>query len=130
MSASAKFDRMRRHIVALSVWVMACGCGGELVEDPAGGGGGGLGGQGAAGSGASPASNGGSAASSTGKTRLGTCVPGTPQAKVSSCQWFASEICYPTKEAACNCVCPINVAEVYCMSDFAAVGTPTEVYCY
>ncbi len=129
MSVSARFDRMWRHIVALSVWTMASGCGGELVEDPAGGGGG-QGGQGATGAGASPASNGGSAASGTGKTRLGTCVSGSPRAKASSCPWFASETCYPTKDAACNCICPLNVAEVYCMSDFPATGIPTEVYCY
>jgi hypothetical protein len=120
---------MWRQILAVVGLLVVFGCGGQTVEEPEGGGG--QSGQGGTnGTGARASSSGGSAAG-TSKAKLGDCVPGTPKAKASSCPWISDDgICYPTWDAACNCVCPLNVAEVYCMSDFPEDGIPTNVYCF
>lgn len=62
--------------------------------------------------------------------RLGDCAPGTPMGSAKSCPWYAEQTCYSTKDAACNCICPLDVGEVVCASDFQVEGVPTEVYCY
>lgn len=111
--------------LGLGAWLVVFGCGGQVVEEPEGDGGqsgdGGTSGTGANGAGAS---------ASTPKDRLGDCVPGVPRAQATSCAWISESTCYPTKQAACNCICPLNVAEVYCLSDVPEAGFGTEVYCY
>lgn len=62
--------------------------------------------------------------------RLGDCLPGTPMVSAQSCSWYAKQTCYSTKEAACNCICPLDVGEVVCASELQDEGTPSEVYCY
>lgn len=49
--------------------------------------------------------------------------------KAKSCEWYAGQTCYSTKEAACNCICPTDVAEVFCISDMPEDGVGTSVYC-
>ena len=108
--------------------LLAC-CGGAIEEDPPNDGGGGTSGTGGNGTGASPTTRGGSPGEPN-KPTLGDCVAGTPRSKAASCVWFAKDLCYSTKEAACNCICPTDAAEVFCMSDFPESGIPTEVYCF
>ena len=42
------------------------------------------------------------------------------------CPWYAEGYCYPTKEEACNCICPRDRDSV-CLSGFP--GTRVEVMC-
>lgn len=65
----------------------------------------------------------------TDKKRLGNCSAGVPRESSTECPWLADERCYPTWDDACNCICPTNVKEVYCLSDFPEEGVPTEVHC-
>ena len=63
------------------------------------------------------------------KPRLGDCSPGIPLSQATSCEWYAGQTCYPTQEAACNCICPANVAEVYCIGYLPEDGVANSVYC-
>jgi hypothetical protein len=118
MLGPGKFDHMRCNYLWLAACLMAFGCGGEVEQGPDG-----SGGQ-ANSTGSDPASNGGG-----GKARLGSCTPGTPIAQTATCSWWADGLCYSNKEAACNCICPTDVVEVFCLSDFPEAGKPTRVFC-
>ena len=78
-------------------------------------------------------SSGETTAEATGDTRrLGECVEGfEPQAEPErSCNWLGDDgLCYDTREAACNCVCPRD-HDSFCLSGFYdGEGSRTEVYC-
>lgn len=112
---------MKRESVWAFLGVLALACGGQVEEEPTDDDGT---------SGGSTATNtGGPSTHSGGKARLGDCSPGTPLSRASSCKWYAGQTCYSTKEAACNCICPTDVAEVFCISDMPADDAPTLVYC-
>lgn len=100
------------------------GCGGAVEQTPEA-----AGGTGSSTGDTASNSSGSTNSSSAKKVRLGNCKPGTPLAKTTDCLWLAEDTCYPTREAACNCTCPLDVDSVYCMSDFPEEGIPAEVYC-
>jgi hypothetical protein len=104
---------MWRQIVLFVSLFCQFGCAGQVEQEPDG----------------SAGSGGGAVNATSAKSRLGSCTPGTSRNQATECLWTADSICYPTKEAACNCICPTNVATVYCESDFPEDGVPTEVYC-
>lgn len=112
---------MKRQLAWALVGTFVLACGGEVEQDPTpndeppGG--------------AGTTGLGGSGAGTRAKSRLGDCTPGTPMSKAKSCEWYAGQTCYSTKEAACNCICPTDVAEVFCISDMPEDGVGTSVYC-
>jgi hypothetical protein len=97
------------------VWLLSLGiassltllpaCGGRVVQQGNGAGG------------ASP--DGGSSTSyNDGSHNLGPCVEGTSPYTAGPCPWLGSDgLCYPTVDAACNCVCPRDHAST-CVSGF------------
>lgn len=112
---------MKRVLAWAFFGVLAFACGGQLEEEPS---------KNDGSSGGSTATDtGGTSAVSGAKPRLGDCSPGTPLSRASSCKWYAGQTCYSTKEAACNCICPTDVAEVFCISDMPVDDAPTLVYC-
>lgn len=60
---------------------------------------------------------------------LGDCQggfkPGDPQ---QPCTWKVGKLCYPTKNAACNCACPKDHDSV-CSSGYPDGFSPVEVFC-
>jgi hypothetical protein len=127
MCTRRKIDLMRRINVCAMALALILGCGGEMQEGPPGvGGNSGESGKGGGSQDSGKEIGGGGST----KSRLGDCKPGTPMNKARECPWYADQTCYSTKEAACNCICPLDVAEVYCASWLPEEGVPTEVYCY
>jgi hypothetical protein len=127
MCVVAKFDHMRRAFSVSFLFLLSFSCGGIVEEAPEDG---------------TPTSShlpgsGGQATASEGspdtkeKKRLGDCHPGVDRNKAQECPWIADGICYPSWDAACNCVCPTSGSKVFCTSDFpGGDGSPTEVHCY
>jgi hypothetical protein len=52
-------------------------------------------------------------------TELGSCVLGKGERGDEPCAWVANELCYDTREMACNCACPRN-HNSQCASGFEA----------
>ena len=125
MCAVAKFDPMWRHRFAFFLLFWGFGCAGELEPTPEDGEGTGKTAVKGGGSTSSPADT----EAAADKKRLGNCTPGIKRSETPDCRWIADETCYPTWDAACNCICPTNVGEVYCLSDFPEDGIPTRVTC-
>jgi hypothetical protein len=63
---------------------------------------------------------------------LGACVPGFERAADPgrSCNWLTEAgVCFDTKDAACNCICPTS-ADSVCFSSFDdGPGSATLVHC-
>jgi hypothetical protein len=118
----------------LVVWVVVAGlvaCGGRY-EDPGSGGSGT-----SAPSQSSTGSDGGNKSDSSGTTvtlpqqDLGACVPGFEHAANPDrpCNWLSEAgVCFDTKDAACNCICP-STRDSLCVSSFGGPGSATMVYC-
>jgi hypothetical protein len=62
-----------------------------------------------------------------GPTSLGACQPGVPEERASSCDFVVKGLCYPTKLAACACVCPRDSQNSTCVSSF---DLPSRVSCF
>jgi hypothetical protein len=62
-------------------------------------------------------------------TKTGPCKPGTAPTPGASCPWIAKERCYPTKEAACACICPTD-RESICTSASASDLRAVKVNCF
>jgi hypothetical protein len=60
---------------------------------------------------------------------LGDCKggfkPGNPE---EPCVWKVGKLCYPTKDAACNCACPKDHDSI-CSSGYPDGFSPVEVSC-
>lgn len=66
-----------------------------------------------------------------GDTPLGECVLGFPPYRPEgrSCPWLADDLCYESREMACNCICPRN-RDSQCSSGFdAGPDGRVHVYC-
>ena len=73
----------------------------------------------------------GSPSNVDGDTPLGECVLGfAPYASEGrSCTWLADDLCYESRDMACNCVCPRN-RDSQCASGFeGGPDSRVEVYC-
>jgi hypothetical protein len=67
-----------------------------------------------------------------GDTALGECVLGFPpySPEGGSCPWLADNLCYESRDMACNCVCPRD-RDSQCASGFeGGPDSRVEVYCY
>jgi len=116
----------------LVLWVVVSGlaaCGGRYEEPGSGGSGT---------SAPSTDSEGGKKSDSSGTTvtlpqqDLGVCVPGFERVTDPgrSCNWLTEVgVCFDTKDAACDCICPSSHDSV-CFSNFDdGPGSATLVYC-
>jgi hypothetical protein len=66
-----------------------------------------------------------------GDTPLGECTLGFPQHRPEgrSCTWLADELCYESREMACNCICPRS-RDSQCSSGFEeGPDSRVEVFC-
>jgi hypothetical protein len=66
-----------------------------------------------------------------GDTPLGDCTLGFPQHRPEgrSCTWLADELCYESRDMACNCICPRN-RDSQCSSGFEeGPDGRVEVFC-
>lgn len=73
----------------------------------------------------------GSGAPIEGDTALGECVLGFPPYAPEGrlCPWLADDLCYESREMACNCVCPRD-RDSQCASGFeGGPDSRVEVYC-
>ncbi|HEY5956463.1 MAG TPA: hypothetical protein VIV60_07925 [Polyangiaceae bacterium] len=115
---------MRRHHALLFLICLTTACGGEVQPQPDGDGGQSNHDEGTGGSGGTGQS------SSSPRSTLGDCNPGIALNRVDACDWSTDDgMCYPSRQAACNCICPRDGAAVTCLSDFPEPGLPTVVYC-
>jgi hypothetical protein len=119
----------------LVIWVAVAGlvaCGGRY-EDPGSDGSGTT-----APSQSSTDADGGKNSDSSGTTvtlpkqDLGVCVPGfyRPAEPSRSCNWLTEAgVCFDTKDAACDCICP-TTRDSECFSSFdGGPGSATPVFC-
>ncbi len=58
---------------------------------------------------------------------LPPCEKGYERTPDQRCPWFAGGLCYPTKEAACACVCPPERS--FCVSGWPSETLPVNVFC-
>jgi hypothetical protein len=65
-----------------------------------------------------------------GDLTLDECEPGGPLYEAGDeCNWLAEDLCYLTKVAACECICPRDGPSL-CLSDFyGGEGSQTKVSC-
>jgi hypothetical protein len=73
----------------------------------------------------------GSPSNVEGDTPLGECVLGFPPyaPEGRSCPWLADDLCYESRDMACNCVCPRD-RDSQCASGFeGGPDSRVEVYC-
>lgn len=76
-------------------------------------------------------SNPGSPSNVDGDTPLGECVLGFPPHAPEGrhCTWLADDLCYESRDMACNCVCPRS-RDSQCSSGFeGGPDSRVEVYC-
>ena len=116
---------VRSLFVAASFAAMACG--GRTEGDPASdytsGGSDSNAPSGSAGSSSQPGGKG----TNFGSTTLPPCVLGVEQWRADKCDYYAEGRCYAEKLEACACVCPRNVANTTCISNF---DVPSRVTCF
>jgi hypothetical protein len=122
---------MKPIVLWVAVAVLVA-CGGRYEEPGSGGSGTST----PSGSGAD--SDGGKKSDSSGTTvtlpqqDLGVCVPGFERAADPgrSCNWLTEAgVCFDTKDAACNCICP-STQDSLCFSNFDdGPGSATLVHC-
>jgi hypothetical protein len=64
--------------------------------------------------------------------QLGPCQKGfDPRLEVGrDCDWLADGFCYPTKEAACACICPTDHPATCLSGFFQGTGRKTKVSCF
>lgn len=75
--------------------------------------------------------SGGSRSPIEGDTALGECVLGFPTyaPEGRSCPWLADNLCYESRDMACNCICPRD-RDSQCSSGFErGPDGRVEVYC-
>lgn len=110
---------------AISLMSLMTACGGRIESDSGTGGGTGTDGAGPDGSG-----EGGASAGPSGSP-LGACEGGFERSVDGPpCNWVdGDDLCYSTKDEACNCICPRDRDSVCSSGFFRGEGNSTPVSC-